>query len=209
MSKPGLYAELSVRLLLTGIAAVFLVGCGGGGSGGNGPAVTIAVTPAAANLPVLGSQTFVATPAQTTDSGVLWTLAEGAAGGNITPSGVYTAPGNIGIYHVVAASHADPSKFVIAPVTVHTVVTISPAAATVSAGSAQQFTATVQGSVNQAVTWSIAGGAGHGMITATGAYTAPVTPGIYSITATSMVDTTVSAPAIVTVLGGNVQGTIQ
>jgi len=55
--------------------------------------------------------------------------------------------------------------------------------------------ATVAGSKTTAVTWSSDGGT----ITSTGLYTAPVTPGTYYVTATSVADTTKSDTATVTV----------
>lgn len=57
-------------------------------------------------------------------------------------------------------------------------VTVSPASATVGYGSTQQFAATVTGSTNTAVTWSVAGASGAndnqtGSISSSGLYTAP------------------------------------
>ncbi|MDR1841715.1 MAG: S8 family serine peptidase, partial [Holophagales bacterium] len=65
-------------------------------------------------------------------------------------------------------------------------------------GGEQTFTASVAGSANTAVTWSVP--SGHGSITQTGTYTAPATPGIYAITATSVEDNTKSDTATVTVV---------
>jgi hypothetical protein len=39
-----------------------------------------------------------------------WALEEGAAGGTITSTGLYTAPSGVGTYHMTATSVADPSK---------------------------------------------------------------------------------------------------
>ncbi len=65
-------------------------------------------------------------------------------------------------------------------------VTLSPGYTTVGVNQSVQYTATVTGLMNTAVTWSVGGGASHGTITQTGLYTAPaVVPG----------DTTVSALA--------------
>ncbi len=47
-----------------------------------------------------------------------WSVQEGASGGTIDASGNYTAPADPGIFHVVAASVADPSKKATATVTV-------------------------------------------------------------------------------------------
>jgi Bacterial Ig domain len=82
-------------------------------------------------------------------------------------------------------------------------VTVSPTSATVSAGATKQFTATVTGSTNTAVTWSVdgivGGSAAGGTITSTGVYAAPSSAGSHTVTATSQADSTKSANAAVTV----------
>ena len=75
-------------------------------------------------------------------------------------------------------------------------VSVSPATATVKAGRQQSFTAEVTGTNLVGVTWSTNGGT----INASGVYTAPTTPGSYTVTATSTTDTTNSATAGVTVV---------
>jgi len=76
-----------------------------------------------------------------------------------------------------------------------TTVSISPGTASLTVGGTQQFTATVAGTTDTAVTWSTTGGT----ITTGGLYTAPNTAGTYSVTATSVADPTKSAAATVTV----------
>jgi len=87
-------------------------------------------------------------------------------------------------------------------------VTISPATANVQEGSQQQFTATVTGTNNNAVTWQVNGVTGGntsvGTISGTGLYTAPaVIPNPASVTITAFITnmSTVSGSAIVTVTG--------
>src|SRR5262249_30206664 len=68
-----------------------------------------------------------------------------------------------------------------------------------AAGQSESFTATVLGSTNQAVTWSL-NPAGVGSISNTGLYTAPAVitaPGAVTITATSAADPTHSATTAV------------
>ena len=67
-------------------------------------------------------------------------------------------------------------------------VTVSPAQVTLSAGATQQFTATVTGTPNTAVTWSVQEGAAGGSITQGGLYTAPAALGTYHVRATSQAD---------------------
>jgi len=80
-------------------------------------------------------------------------------------------------------------------------VTVSPATATVSASGTQQFAATVTGSTNTAVNWTISPATGAGSINASGVYSAPTsvtTPQTVTITATSAANTAVSASGTVT-----------
>lgn len=85
-------------------------------------------------------------------------------------------------------------------------VSVSPNAAGVFLGATQQFTATVTGSANTTVTWTvdnIAGGnATVGTISAAGLFTAPVNlpnPVMVTVRATSVADATKSATAALTV----------
>jgi peptidoglycan/xylan/chitin deacetylase (PgdA/CDA1 family) len=85
-------------------------------------------------------------------------------------------------------------------------VSVSPQAATVSVGNSQQFTATVTGTTNQAVSWSVndlAGGSSAvGTIDATGLYTAPAvppSPNTVTVKAASVTDPTRTGGASVTI----------
>jgi len=81
-------------------------------------------------------------------------------------------------------------------------ISVAPTAASVAVGNTQQFTATVTGTSNTAVAWSVAGGASNGTISSSGLYTAPATvpnPPQATVTATSQADSTKSASATVTV----------
>jgi len=74
-------------------------------------------------------------------------------------------------------------------------VTVTPTSASPVEGASQQFSASVTGSSNTAVTWSATGGT----ISPTGLYVAGSTAGNYTVTATSVADTTKSAQASVTI----------
>ena len=78
-------------------------------------------------------------------------------------------------------------------------VAISPGTSNVAEGGTLAFTATVTGSSNTAVTWSVQEGAAGGVVTSAGAYTAPQTAGTFHVVATSAADPTRSAVATVTV----------
>src|SRR5579859_2202859 len=78
-------------------------------------------------------------------------------------------------------------------------IAIIPAAITVPQGGSQTFFATVQGSGNTAVNWTVQEGAGGGTVTSAGIYTAPQAAGTYHVIATSQANNTVGASAVVTV----------
>ena len=86
-------------------------------------------------------------------------------------------------------------------------VTVSPKQATVQVTQTKQFTATVTGATNTAVTWSVnniqGGNATVGTISNAGLYTAPATvptPGAVTIKVISVEDTTASDTATVTII---------
>lgn len=75
------------------------------------------------------------------------------------------------------------------------------ATANVVKGANKTFTATVSGSANTAVTWSITEGSAGGSITSGGVYTAPNTFGTYHVVATSVADPSKSATITVHTIG--------
>lgn len=89
-------------------------------------------------------------------------------------------------------------------------VTVNPPTATVPINGQQAFTATVVGTANTAVTWSVqSGGSAGGTVSAAGVYTAPGTPGTDTVVATSVADPTRQGTATVTVQSGNLVGEIR
>ena len=78
-------------------------------------------------------------------------------------------------------------------------VSIAPGSLTLPEGGVASFTASVSGSSNEAVFWSVQEGAAGGTITDHGVFTAPMTPGSFHVVATSQADTTKTAMATVTV----------
>ena len=211
-------------ILLIGLCLLVPAGCGGGGSapGGASPVaiaesreqtITVTISPTALTIVAGKSETFMATVVGSDNKAVLWSVQEGAGGGSITDGGRYTAPTKPGVYHVIARSKANADKKATAMVTVNAAeqpitITISPLTLTLETGRSETFTATVTGTDNKAVTWSIQEGAKGGTITDGGRYTAPSVPGIYHVIATSKANgdrkaiatVTVKAPAIITIL---------
>ena len=85
-------------------------------------------------------------------------------------------------------------------------VTISPAAVTLAVNTTQQFNASVAGTANTGLTWSVNGIAGGdstvGTVSSSGLYQAPSAvpaPSTVTVTATSQADVTESASATVTI----------
>src|SRR6202166_1777591 len=157
--------------------------------------VSVSVSPTTASLQVNQQKQFAASVSGSTNTAVTWA----ASGGTITSGGLYTAPSSAGTYTVTATSAADSTKSASAVVTVsqpaQVSVSLSPTTASLSTGAQKQFTASVSGSTNTAVTWAASGGT----ITSGGLYTAPSSAGTYTVTATSAADSTKSASAVVTV----------
>ena len=161
-------------------------------------AVAVAVAPVTAALLAGAQQQFAAAVTGTSNTAVIWSVQE-SGGGTVSTTGLYTAPATAGTFHVRATSVADPTKSAGATVTVTAVnVAISPTSVSVIAGNTRQFTATVTGTSNTTVTWSVQE-SGGGTISASGLYTAPATAGTYHVRAASVADPTKSASATVTV----------
>lgn len=161
-------------------------------------AVAVAVAPVTAALLAGGQQQFAAAVTGTGNTAVIWSVQE-SGGGTVSASGLYTAPATAGTFHVRATSVADPTKSASATVSVTAVsVAISPTSASVVVGNTRQFSATVSGTSNTAVTWAVQE-SGGGTVSASGLYTAPGTAGTYRVRATSVADPTKSASATVTV----------
>ena len=166
-----------------------LLNCGGGSSGPR-----LSVTPSILELPQGGTQQFVA------NSDVTWSISEGTGGGTISTAGLYKAPSVAGTFHVVATSRSDPSKSATATITVlASTVSIFPSNVGMTTGESVTFTATVGGTGNPAVSWSILEGPVGGSITTNGIYTAPAVFGTFHVVATSQTSSSQSAQAIVTV----------
>jgi len=203
--------------------ALLLIGCGGdntysptvSGSGGTPPVVAITIeSPNPAQTVIGGTLQYAATVTGATDQIVDWSVVT-ANGGSISSAGLYTAPGKPGTYTIKATADADKTKFATATATVvanqSVSITITPPdpAQTVTGGTLQ-YQATVTGSTNTKVDWSVVTANG-GSISSAGLYQAPGNPGTYTIKATADADKTKFATATATVISntGGLGGTIQ
>ncbi len=167
------------------------------------PAAGVAVTisPTTASVTTGGTQQFTASVTGNSNTAVTWSVVE-SGGGTVSTSGLYTAPSTAGTYHVKVTSQADTTKSAQSTVTVSAPgsvsISISPATVSLATGGTQQFSDTVTGSSNTAVTWSVVE-SGGGTVSTSGLYTAPATAGTYHVKVTSQADTTKSAQSTVTV----------
>ncbi len=87
--------------------------------------VSLSVAPQTASVAPGGSVQLTASVTGSTNTTVTWTVQEGAAGGGISSSGLYTAPSTPGTYHVIAKSSADASKTATATLNVIAGVSVS------------------------------------------------------------------------------------
>lgn len=182
--------------------------------GSGDAAVTIALT--GPSTVMLGGQSqYAATVSGSSDATVTWSV-NGVAGGDatvgsISAQGLYLAPASApksSQVTITATSVASPSISKSLPIVLAApsqnatpepiVVTLS-GSSSVTLGTSSQYVATVTGSENTAVTWSVNGAPGGnaavGYITANGLYIAPQNtpqPANVTITATSVADPSVS-----------------
>jgi phosphodiesterase/alkaline phosphatase D-like protein len=113
---------------------------------------------------------------------------------------VFYTSGKLPLYPLICAASiisagASVTSAMMSGAKVHTRVFVRPKNSNLNDGASERFSATVSGSTNPQVTWTATGGS----ITGDGSYTAPLTPGRYEVTATSLDDTNASATASVEV----------
>jgi hypothetical protein len=204
MADPSVWQSLAVTLATPA------------NTSGGGPAVTLTLS-GATSVTLGASSKYAATVTGSSDSAVTWSV-NGVVGGDrilgsISTSGLYTAPATApqpSKVTITATSNADPSV-----AQSLTVVLSAPKAAPVTLalsgltsltlGTSSQYAATVKGSTNTAVIWSVDGVVGgnsaYGAISAIGRYTAPAKAPQSSkvtIAATSSADPTVTQSLVVT-----------
>jgi len=152
------------------------------------------------------SQQFTAVVTNAANPALNWTLSPSGTG-TLSASGLYTAPATITTQQsvtVTATSVEDPTKSATATITLMppVAVSVAPGATTLYGGQAQQFSASVINTSNPGVVWSL-NPAGTGSVSVAGLYTAPATINSQQtvlVTATSVVDPTKSATAVVTLM---------
>ena len=97
------------------------------------------------------------------------------------------------------------AAFCVAGSDLSVIITVTPSSPSIGQSATVQFAASISGTANKSVTWSVdgvaAGNSTIGTINATGIYTAPLSAGVHTITAALVADTSVSGSATVTVTG--------
>jgi hypothetical protein len=176
--------------------------------GDSRPAQSIGVVPEEVHLVTGSVARFIAMVTQATDSSVTWSVLEGASGGSIDASGLYTAPAAAGTYHVIAQANADPTRTAMATAIVAVPppgvsISISPDRAQITTSGKVSFTATVVGTIDTGAMWSVAEGAAGGSVDGNGLYAPPPTAGTYHVIATAHGDPSKSATAEVAVIAAS------
>jgi hypothetical protein len=167
------------------------------------PMVSIAVGPPSAILTTSQSQQFTGTVSGSGNTGVSWSI--NPAVGIISSGGLYTAPATITSVQtvtVIATSQADPTKTATAAISLtppppSVAITLGPANVSLTVSQIQQFAATITGSSNNGVVWTLSPPLGT---IVNGLYTAPATITTAQrviLTATSLADSSKSASAAI------------
>lgn len=212
--------NVSARLFFVGAICalvVVMVGCAGVSTISSNHPPTLALSPASPSVSLGGKIQFSVSGSGTTNTAMIWAVngvqSGNAAYGTISSTGLYAAPATApaGSVVVTATSSTDSAESASATValkasTTSIAVSISPSSSTAQVSASRQFTATVSGTSNTAVTWFVngvqSGSSTYGTITSAGLYTAPATVpsgGVSTVTAKSAADSTKSASATVTV----------
>lgn len=163
--------------------------------------LTVTVNPKVVNLKPGQTQMFNAVINGAASQAVTWSAIGTGAGSFTGNTGLYTAPNTYGVFTVVATSTADPSRSDTATVNVGDTIRVSvtPGATSLLPGGTVTFTATVTGTLDTAVDWSMVGPDGGCQIDGTGKLTAGITPGSYVVRATSRANPETYGQAQVTV----------
>ena len=161
--------------------------------------VDLSITPTNSIVSTSGEVQLTAQANGTSTNDINWS----STGGSISTTGLFSAPSTAGSYTITATSTIDSRKTATATVEVNAPsddisISITPQEVDIFELGSANFTATVIGTSNKAVTWSIVGF--HGGITQNGEYFSSVFgTGAYQIKATSQEDPTKFAFATINV----------
>ncbi len=180
------------------------------------PTVTVAASPSTLSMGTGASASVSASVSGSTNTAVTWTV-DGVTGGNSTVgtlSGTgttvtYTAPATAGSHTIKATSSANTASSATVGVSVvapAVTVSASPSSLSLLVSASGTVSATVSGTTNTAVSWSVDGVVGGnstvGVVSGTGStatYTAPATAGSHTLKATIAANPASSATVAVSV----------
>lgn len=178
--------------------ALGILACGGSKDG-----QVLAVDPQQPVVEVGETLVLNVTPQTELKDDVLWDVKEPSGGGFLQSQGsrvTYVPPEMAGTYHLVLTATGAGGRALkdVVEVRVLPKAVMDPPALRLAPGGTFQFRARMKGLPREAATWRVAEQDG-GEVTPEGHYTAPARPGIYHVTATSVVDPDAVARAEVTV----------
>ncbi len=183
-----------MRLISVLVAAALALACGDDDEAAQAAAARSApkVRPEAVALAPRAQTLFTVTPASLT---VTWSVRE-AGGGSITAAGLYTAPSSAGTFHVVATAGGTSGEAV---VTVKQPITIAaPASAATPACDPLQLAATVSGSTDTGVIWTLLE-PGCGSVSSSGVFTSVRGTGTCQVQAQAHADPSAVAVTTITI----------
>jgi len=177
--------------------AFTLAGCGGGGGGGSTSAKSVSIKSSSSSTKP--GTTLALTAIVKGGGTVVWSVDGGSANGTITSSGVYTAPATQGTYTVRATVGTASATQAITVTNGISIALTSPTTVPLTVPRSKlSFAASVSGSSDKAIVWSVTGGVGT--IGTDGTFTAPDATGTYTVVGTSHADTSKTVTAEVTVV---------
>lgn len=166
------------------------------------PSFSITINPSSVTVMPNETIQFTATLAGIASTAVVWSVQE-SGGGAINSTGFYNASSIVGTYHVTAALQSNTSKNATVSITVSLtptiVISISPSSATIRPNATQQFTASVTGTSNKTVIWSVQEADGGTINETTGFYRAPNATGTFNVRAVLQSNSSISSTASVAV----------
>ncbi|HEU4626819.1 MAG TPA: hypothetical protein VFS52_18800 [Steroidobacteraceae bacterium] len=169
--------------------------------------VGVTVSPPQINVAGNTTQVFTATVKNATATGVTW-AGPGPDGGtlvvNNATTATYTSGVKSGNFQVTATSTADTSKSATANINVTAAIAVNLSQLSANLITRTQLTlsASVINTPNTGITWSIENNAGGTLSTTSGAsttFTAPASPGTFTVVATSIADKNAFAKCVITV----------
>ena len=206
-------------LFVCSLAVLSCISCGSSTSSTSKETITVNITPTTAIVGLGGTEQFTCLESGDANTNVTWEVDDVVGGnsttGTISTTGLYKAPTTFSTPSTVTVTciaQANGTSSANVPVTLSSgvAVSVAPASVNLQFGQTQQFTATMNGSSNTAVTWQAGGVSGgnstYGTISSSGLYTAPSTaastPLAVTVTAVAKVDSSKSGTASVIVHGG-------